>query len=344
MQNKNYINIPHLDGWRGVAIGLLLFGHFLPVPGIDLGLVAVNLFFVLSGLLMARVLFLQAVPIRTFYQRRISRIIPGVFAYLAILAMVRLAIGSEVVWQEMAAAATFLTNYFGGPLGHTVMPLSHIWSLSVEEHSYILLSLIAIAARRKLLGAQASMFVVTMVCALVGLYYWRHFSGQYLEFVLWRHSEVAAYGIVASASLFLYFQRRSALKVPALAVPALVMLGLCMHWWFVPLPARTIVGVGAFALAVNLIDAAPRWALWILSVRPLRQLGVWSFSIYLWQQPFHSMVGKGEMSPLAGLIFAMACGLGSFYLIEQPARRYLNARSKSRRDALIEMRPALRAK
>lgn len=111
-----------------------------------------------------------------------------------------------------------------------------------------------------------------------------------------------------------------------------------------PLAARTIIGVGAFALTVNLIDAAPRWAVWILRVRPLRQLGVWSFSIYLWQQPLHSMVGKGELSPLARLIFAMACGLRSFYLIEQPAMRYLNERSKSRRGALIAIGPALGAK
>ena len=313
-----------------MAIGLLLIGHFFPLRGIDLGLVAVNLFFVLSGLLMARVLYLQEMPLRTFYQRRISRIVPGVIAYLAILGAARLATGGELAWGEIAAAATFLTNYFGGPLGHAIMPLEHIWSLSVEEHSYILLSVIALAARRKLLSAEASMFVVSVTCALVGLYYWRHFNGQYLEFALWRHSEVAAYGIVASASLFLYFQRRPAFKAAALAVPALAMLGLCMHWWSVPLPARTIIGVGAFALAVNLIDAAPRWMLWILSVRPLRQLGAWSFSIYLWQQPFHALVSKGELSPLTGLVIAMACGVGSFYLIEQPARRYLNKSSESR--------------
>ena len=69
-------NLPFLDGWRGVAIVMLMIGHFAPVPGIDFGTIGVNFFFVLSGLLMSRILFVDAVPIPTFYRRRIARIFP----------------------------------------------------------------------------------------------------------------------------------------------------------------------------------------------------------------------------------------------------------------------------
>ena len=60
----------YMDGWRGLAISLLLVGHFLPVPGINLGAVGVRLFFVLSGLLMARLLFVQKVALCTFYRQQ----------------------------------------------------------------------------------------------------------------------------------------------------------------------------------------------------------------------------------------------------------------------------------
>jgi peptidoglycan/LPS O-acetylase OafA/YrhL len=72
-------HLDYLDGWRGLAITLLLMGHFHPIPEINFSAAGVNLFFVLSGLLMSKLLFVKAVPIPTFYQRRISRILPAFF-------------------------------------------------------------------------------------------------------------------------------------------------------------------------------------------------------------------------------------------------------------------------
>lgn len=79
-------HVGHLDGWRGLAIATLLVGHFFPVPGINFGTVGVNLFFVLSGLLMGRLLFEKQEPISRFYRRRIARIIPAHVAFLLIIA------------------------------------------------------------------------------------------------------------------------------------------------------------------------------------------------------------------------------------------------------------------
>ena len=41
----NIAHFDYLDGWRGLAIVLLLWGHFFPVPGINLGFIGVNFFF-----------------------------------------------------------------------------------------------------------------------------------------------------------------------------------------------------------------------------------------------------------------------------------------------------------
>ena len=67
----------YLDGWRGLAIVLLLADHFFPVPGINFGALGVNFFFVLSGWLMTHLLFVQLTPIDVFYRRRIARIVPA---------------------------------------------------------------------------------------------------------------------------------------------------------------------------------------------------------------------------------------------------------------------------
>jgi peptidoglycan/LPS O-acetylase OafA/YrhL len=316
--------IPYLDGWRGMAICLLLFGHFFPVPGINLGTAGVNLFFVLSGFLMARILFLESIPISTFYARRAARIFPAVFFFLAVMLALWRMLGRPVSWMETASAAAFINNYFPGAPGAAVMPFGHIWSLCVEEHGYVLLSIIAVAGRAALLRVKLAVGLFSLLFALIGAGYWMSYTGEHLEFDRWLRSEVSAFGIFASAFVLLVVGRRPVAPLPFFVVPALIGFGFAMHWWSVPAPVRTVFGVGAFALAINLLEGAPRVIHKVLSFRPLRQIGLWSFSIYLWQQPFYLFVHRDGMSPLVGFTLAIVSGVGSFYFLENPARRYLN--------------------
>jgi peptidoglycan/LPS O-acetylase OafA/YrhL len=78
-------HIVALDVWRGIAISILLIGHFFPVPRLDFGSLGVELFFVLSGYLIGRLLFLsKPTPLGVFYRRRISRIFRRPNVYLAV--------------------------------------------------------------------------------------------------------------------------------------------------------------------------------------------------------------------------------------------------------------------
>src|SRR5262249_925867 len=83
-------------------------------------------------------------------------------------------------------------------------------------------------------------------------------------------------------------------------------------------------------LSIATLPSAPAAMQAALSWTPLRTLGVWSYSIYLWQQPFSRLVLDGRMPAWAALAAALMCGLLSFYLIEQPARRGLNALWRAR--------------
>ena len=317
-------HLPYLDGWRGLAILLLLIGHFFPVPGINLGTAGVNLFFVLSGLLMARILFVDAVPIPIFYKRRIARIFPPVFAFFAIIVVAYLTLGMPLSWSEVGTAAAFVNNYFPGKPGAAVMPFGHIWSLCVEEHSYVLLSIAAIAVRAGWVNAKLALGALALITAAIGTTYWLTYTGVRLEFDLWMHSEVSAFGILLSGLLLLHLGEGKNTRLPLLLIPALMGFGLAMHWWSIPAPVRTFVGVGAFALAVNLLHRAPAMLHAALSFAPLRQLGLWSFSIYLWQQPFYLAIHRADMPRPLALGCAVLAGVASFDLIEKPARAYLN--------------------
>jgi peptidoglycan/LPS O-acetylase OafA/YrhL len=315
------IHIPYLDGWRGLAIFCLLLGHFFPVDGINFGAVGVALFFVLSGFLMSKILFIDQVPLSIFYQRRIARILPSVAVLLIVVALAYYLTGREISRYELISAATFTNNYFVTS-GRWTMPIGHIWSLSVEEHAYILLSLLALSCRTRKTSGVAELGATALLAAAIAVIYWLVFGTNHPP-SLWLHTEVAAFGIVVSGFLLLALRQRRA-SLPPLAVPALLVLGICAYWWRVIPPATLLVGCGAFALALNLLDRSPGLFRTLLEFRLLRQLGVWSYSLYLWQQPFYMLVEREGLPAPLGLACALAVGVAAFYLIENPSRTWLN--------------------
>lgn len=324
-QSNNHIG--HLDGWRGLAIFTLLIGHFFPVPGLNFGTVGVNLFFVLSGLLMGGLLFEKKEPIQRFYRRRIARIIPAHIAFLLIISIVNITFGLPFSLRELLSALFFVNNYIppaGGP-GHAVLPFGHIWSLSVEEHSYIALSLIAIISRKHLVSSAigvSALFVATIGLAM----YYQWMNPPMLAFTQWLHTEVAAYGLLATALWVSSGRPLPDRLSSALVAPILLLLGIALHWWSMPLAVQRLLGVACFAAAICALTVNKGWFAAFISWAPLRQLGLWSFSIYLWQQPFYLWVHSDtRISPMLGLVLALMCGLLSFYLIESPSRTYLNA-------------------
>jgi len=157
--------IPALDGIRGLAIGLVLWWHFLvsPLrgnlqslqnhPGLsrlaNLGRFTwsgVDLFFVLSGFLIGGILLdASRSPsyFRTFYIRRAYRILP-LYALVLLLTVILISIYGHLRWTtyaiELFYYVSFLQNFrmaameSFGPLG-----LGATWSLAVEEQFYLTL-------------------------------------------------------------------------------------------------------------------------------------------------------------------------------------------------------------
>jgi peptidoglycan/LPS O-acetylase OafA/YrhL len=319
--------LTYLDGWRGLAILLLLVGHYLPVPGMNMGAAGVRLFFALSGFLMVRLLITQRVPVGQFLKRRIARIVPAAYVFLAAVTLGCAIAGMPVSWPELLAAATFTFNYFPGDLGHAVLPVGHFWSLCVEEHSYLLLAGMAVAAGR---SGRRMLLAVTLCMGLsiaAGAWYVAHHEGRALTGML-LHSEIAAFTLFASVFLYLLIGQRR-IAVPAPAWCAILGAAMLTQWWSVPVLVQTYAGGLLFALAVNLLPSATPPVQRALSWKPLRMLGLWSYSLYLWQQPAY-LYGDGLWTQrLADLALSLCLGVASFYCIEGPARRWLNRKWSS---------------
>ncbi|SMD20072.1 acyltransferase [Rhizobium sp. RU36D] len=331
-----------LDGWRGIAILAVMIGHFFPVPGMDIGSFGVELFFVLSGRLMAEILFVRKVEALEFLRRRISRIYPALLVFVLCVSIpallsVQLMDTREPLAQvhDIIAALTFTTNYTEF-FFYRGLAFGHTWSLAVEEHSYLILLVLAWFTRRNARLALYFMVGATILCVINGLIS-SHYFGQREDLAYWR-TDVRIASILISASIYLAIREFDLRRFmhPAttlLAVPVALIL------FTDDAPGYIKYGVVTLMLAwcVNALDVAPAFVRNALSVRPLVSIGLISYSLYLWQQPFYAAAGpfreKGVIYIIVLVIAAFCCAIGSYVLIEGPARRFINGIDLRRRRA-----------
>ena len=310
-----------------MAILLVLIGHFAPFsPGLLAG-AGVEFFFVLSGRLMAEILIVRRMPLPTFFFRRASRILPALAFYVGAMLFVVWATGlfgsvrSGLVGA--AAALGFFQNYLPEPEASSLF--EHTWSLAVEEHSYLLLALIAGFCVRERRAAMAIALLLALAAFLNGIRLSANDSGM-APYTYWR-TDVRAAAIFLSFALYLwaqdfFSQQRSDLW--RWLSPACAILGLAVLVQpSLPPFVRFGVGTALLAVAVNSVDVAHKAMRGFLTNRELMHLGILSYSLYLWQQPY-LMLTRGDVSQVACVILAFGSAILSYHWVEQPARAGLN--------------------
>jgi peptidoglycan/LPS O-acetylase OafA/YrhL len=156
-----------LDGLRAIAVGCVILYHWSEVawPAVfrllPWGDIGVELFFVLSGFLITRILLgcralvesdraPQSQVVGIFYARRFLRIFPAFYATLALAVLLDIPPARETFWWN----ATYLSNVYFALRGSGHGAVTHFWSLAVEEQFYLLWpSLVLLTPRRWLAPA-----------------------------------------------------------------------------------------------------------------------------------------------------------------------------------------------
>lgn len=285
---------PALDGLRGIAICLVVAYHG-SVPGLDRfgGVAGVELFFVLSGFLITTLLLREhlgtgRVSFRNFYARRALRLFPALAMLILAVLVFGVALapsGRSTAAISVGATVFYATNWLEA-FWFNASPLSHCWSLAVEEQFYFLWPplLVWLVARRRhpVLPVLSALAVASLTARVI---LWRTGAG---------YSRVAFGGDTRAPALLLGCMVAVLLPRGTLSRLPWRVLGPCgliilLATSLAPdrvaslATALTIGTLAATAIVAAVVTQHPDAALpRLLSFRPLRAVGRVSYGLYLW--------------------------------------------------------------
>ena len=172
-------HLRQLDGIRFVAVGMVLFDHWMAGRiEMPLGALGVTIFFVLSGFLITRILLsskdkLSNQPngglgkyLKTFYIRRTLRIFPVYYLTLFVL----YAVNEPPVRRTFGWLALYATNIYMAYFTTWMGTVDHLWSLAVEEQVYLIFPLLLFYVPRRWVPATAVLMIVGAVAMRYVLY------------------------------------------------------------------------------------------------------------------------------------------------------------------------------
>lgn len=151
LKNRNQSYLSHVDGLRAIAVLSVLLYHF-GIPGFGGGYVGVDIFFVISGFLITRIISTEIedtgnFSLKNFYSRRIHRILPALLVVSVVTLIMAIVLFSPQDFmnfgRSLAASSISASNiFFWSESGYFdtsshIKPLLHTWSLSVEEQFYL---------------------------------------------------------------------------------------------------------------------------------------------------------------------------------------------------------------
>lgn len=311
-----------IDGLRALAVLPVVLYH-AGIPGFSGGYVGVDIFFVISGFLITDIVAAEVrgghFSLASFYERRIRRIFPALFAMLAVVFVagwcLLLAGDLADLGRSAAATAVFGSNfYFWQQAGYfeassELRPLLHTWSLAVEEQFYVVLPLAVLLLQRggRLAAWLCAAFVLSLAVSAWGVS--REPSAAYYlaparawELLLGSLIAIGAAPAVSSARV------RETL---ALAGLAMIVASVTLYTDRTPFPglAALLPCVGAaLLLHTGKGTRAGRW----LSLPPLVFVGLLSYSLYLWHWPLFAFARHLSVEPLA---MAPAAALAALSLL-----------------------------
>lgn len=331
---------PHIDGLRAIAVLSVVLYHLGLIPpgpfAVSGGFVGVDIFFVISGFLISKIIFAEqsagTFSLLNFYSRRAKRILPALlfvggmtmFAGFLFLYPPQYARLSNSFLSALGFSANiyfYETIQYFGP-GARELPLLHLWSLGVEEQFYALFPIAVIVGAR----VRTPILLAALAASLVAAQ-WQLATDHAAAFYL---SPFRAWELLIGSMLALpNMWKSSSIAVSCAAGIA----GLLMVAWSIHYTDPTASFPGLMALPPCVGSAMIIWSgecaltlpTRLLSIRPAVLIGRWSYSIYLYHWPLLFFGSRAVPDGRYNGYFVLAASLTlagiTYRYIEQPARQ-----------------------
>jgi peptidoglycan/LPS O-acetylase OafA/YrhL len=344
----NPTHLPQLDGLRAVAVGLVVIYHvFRAAHGSTLsgGFLGVDVFFVLSGFLITSLLLQEQresgrIALLAFYRRRFWRLYPclvlvSLFAATWFL-IVPTPDNHEIAdaGHDTAYGALFALTYvaswafaFDWPTG----AMGHAWSLSVEEHFYLVWPVLALMVLRRRPAHLLRWTAALTACAALWPAVLRILTDPSRD-RLYGGADTRASQLLIGCLLAILLARPQGLgRLRFIASgPALVVAGAVFGMALLTFERRGAVYLTGGQLLISLVAAVVIAHLVtgdslltrVLAWRPAVAVGRWSYGIYLWHIPLmiapYAFLGVTGAARLLGALLSIPLAAASFRFIERP--------------------------
>jgi len=349
---------PDIDGLRAISVLAVIFFHagIYPFRG---GYVGVDVFFVISGYLITSLIVREddahKFSLKSFYERRIRRIFPALFA--VILATT---IGAAIIlvphalkkYAASAIAASLFSsnflfwkevNYFDNLFQNEL--LLHTWSLAIEEQFYVLYPLLLLFARRQFPALSAWFFgailIASLATSVIGVIWFPEAAFYLLPSRIW---ELLLGAMLGLCSLPVFTNAvRNAMALAGLTFIAVPVFCYSSTTAF-PGMAALAPCLGAAMIIQSGIGGLP-FTNRVLATRPFVFTGLISYSLYLWHWPILALLGQllvRDMTATETFIALTAIAILSILswrFVELPFRRTGNGFSQVQifRDGILAM-------
>ncbi len=354
--------IPSLDGIRAISIMIVLLAHIVSTRIFPGGL-GVSIFFTISGFLICRLLFGEikangSVDLPRFYLRRALRLYPVVLLFTALVLGVYVVKRLPIDWPQPLSALFYFSNYLYDAklLRHDpqpFMPFMIFWSLSIEEHFYLVfpgLFLLSRGRPKVLLAAMAAACVACLALrvgtahAHPALIQTRTFYyGTQYRF------DAIAYGVALAALCEFPGGRELLRRVarPAWFFAWIAAILACLVYRepvFRETWRYSVIGIAiAGAIAGALFEPRLGWVQRLLNTRALVFVGRLSYSLYVWHfvspEIVRTIIGGQphivNIVPQLAVSFALA--IASYHLVERPVlalRHRIGSKARGREPRL----------
>jgi len=325
-----------LDGLRALSIALVFLGHLSGTRGfgnVDLGVgnyahLGVVVFFVISGFLITTHLFEEhakngRISLKLFYARRALRIFPASYCYLGCIVLL-VAVGLTH-WElhGLWPGITYTENYFPNP----AWQVGHLWSLSVEEQFYLVWPFVVVwlLPRRASLAA-AAVLVIGPISRFAAWFFLRRTP----------YGDLAMFPVVADslATGCLLAWMRPWLEArnwylwlfkPAVSGSILVLVFLLnryLNHTVVEVFGTSVINVSLAVLIHRSVYHSYGLVGRLLNLGAVRWVGILSYSLYIWQQPFLDRSSASWICAFPqNLILALVAAVCSYFILEKPLLR-----------------------